>query len=310
MGVDSGLGTFRGRNAGVWPPLKAMQLDFSEMSSPGWFTEDPLLAWAFWCFRYSSYAKSTPHEGYSILSRWGGSMKHGLFSVTSNIDGHWDRTDGVGPERVYEVHGAVTRMQPLTGQGIWTMDAKQLANCKAPAWDLRPGERVMGRTARGWVPAVVGEDGCSLLDEKGEAMRVGGVRRTDDDPDLCRLSADSKLPLTPDGRPARPNVLMFGDWGVDCRVIMRQQDAFQKWLRGLPQGSNLVVLEIGAGTAVRTIRSIAEEAGDRPNATLVRINLDQPNTKGKRAISVGGMGALEALNAIDNALCEIDPRFA
>ena len=41
MGVDSGLGTFRGRNAGVWPPLKAMQIDFTEMSCPQAFEQDP-----------------------------------------------------------------------------------------------------------------------------------------------------------------------------------------------------------------------------------------------------------------------------
>lgn len=40
----AGLGTFRGRNAGVWPPLKAMQMDFSAMSSPDWFDSDPRLA--------------------------------------------------------------------------------------------------------------------------------------------------------------------------------------------------------------------------------------------------------------------------
>merc|ERR1719310_2375533 len=45
MGVDSGLGTFRGRNAGVWAPLRALQMDFSEMSCPSWFEEDPRLAW-------------------------------------------------------------------------------------------------------------------------------------------------------------------------------------------------------------------------------------------------------------------------
>ena len=37
MGVDSGLGTFRGRNAGVWPPLKDLGMDFTEMSTPSHF---------------------------------------------------------------------------------------------------------------------------------------------------------------------------------------------------------------------------------------------------------------------------------
>merc|ERR1719399_1223004 len=91
MGVDSGLGTFRGRNAGVWPPLKAMQVEFPEMSSPDWFEADPRLAWAFWRFRYEAYTTSEPHRGYGILRAWGARCAAGAFSVTSNIDGHWVR---------------------------------------------------------------------------------------------------------------------------------------------------------------------------------------------------------------------------
>ena len=44
MGVDSGLGTFRGRNAGVWAPLKALDRDFSELSCPDVFEEDERLS--------------------------------------------------------------------------------------------------------------------------------------------------------------------------------------------------------------------------------------------------------------------------
>lgn len=31
MGVGSGLGTFRGINAGVWKPLEKYKLDFTQM---------------------------------------------------------------------------------------------------------------------------------------------------------------------------------------------------------------------------------------------------------------------------------------
>jgi len=47
MGVDSGLGTLRGKNAGVGPPLLKRGLDFSEVSDPQWFDDDPHFAWAF-----------------------------------------------------------------------------------------------------------------------------------------------------------------------------------------------------------------------------------------------------------------------
>ena len=100
LGVDSGLGTFRGRNAGVWQPLKAMWRDFSEMVSPSCFDEDARRAWAFWKFRHDNYTSSAPHEGYKLIAEWGASMPRGFFSVTSNIDGHWART--IGAEKTYE----------------------------------------------------------------------------------------------------------------------------------------------------------------------------------------------------------------
>ncbi len=90
-------------SAGVWPPLKAMDLDFSQMSTPSHFTHDPMLAWAFWQFRHNAYTKVQPHPGYDLISSWSRSKPLGVFSVTSNIDGHWQRTAGVGADRLYEV---------------------------------------------------------------------------------------------------------------------------------------------------------------------------------------------------------------
>merc|ERR1719399_1318202 len=115
MGVDSGLGTFRGRNAGVWPPLKTLGMDFSEMSTPSHFDKDPRLAWAFWHFRHQAYTRhSRPHKGYKLLASWAARAKYGCFSFTSNIDGHWEQPEvGLpgGADAVLEVHGALTNLQ-------------------------------------------------------------------------------------------------------------------------------------------------------------------------------------------------------
>lgn len=73
MGVDSGLGTFRGRNAGVWPPLEKLGMRHEEMSTPRHFDDDPFFAWAFWKFRHDAYRineNSRPHAGYGILKKW------------------------------------------------------------------------------------------------------------------------------------------------------------------------------------------------------------------------------------------------
>jgi NAD-dependent SIR2 family protein deacetylase len=128
----------------VWPPLKAMNLDFSEMSTPSHFKDDPYLAWAFWHFRHSAYTKGQPHRGYDLLASWGSSKPLGLFSVTSNIDGHWQRTAGVGEERLFEVHGTLTRMQTVaSGSRLWPTPNEHIDALRVPDWDLVPGEEVM-----------------------------------------------------------------------------------------------------------------------------------------------------------------------
>ncbi|CAK8996429.1 NAD-dependent protein deacylase (Regulatory protein SIR2 homolog) [Durusdinium trenchii] len=305
MGVDSGLGTFRGRNAGVWPPLKAMQMDFSEMSSPDWFDTDPRLAWAFWRFRHQAYTLGEPHRGYSLLAEWGNKMKYGLFSVTSNIDGHWDRTEGVGPAKVWERHGALTRMQCVEDdESIWPTDAKDLTSIEVPEWDLQAGDEVLALVAGAEVPAVVQEDGCSLAVD-GEPVSAKAVRRKDG-PDLLRSLPGSRLPRSREGKPARPNVLMFSDFGVNMRIISEQEQRFNAWLKELPESANLVIVEVGAGKAVPTIRFTSERIMGRfQGASLIRINWDDSDVGRhlqERSISIGGIGALEALTKINELL--------
>ncbi|CAE8581778.1 unnamed protein product, partial [Polarella glacialis] len=50
MGVDSGLGTFRGGHKGVWDGLEAVGLAYEDICQPKWFQEEagePRLAWGF-----------------------------------------------------------------------------------------------------------------------------------------------------------------------------------------------------------------------------------------------------------------------
>lgn len=308
MGVDSGLGTFRGRNAGVWPPLKALKVDFSEMSCPEWFETDPRLGWAFWHFRHQAYTKGSPHAGYDILAKWGGRMPSGFFSVTSNIDGHWERTEGVGPDKVHECHGAVTHMQCVNDDGtIWKTDDMQMEAMELPVWDLRPGEAVevgFHKECVDWQQAIIGEDGATVVSADGNEIAVKALRRPGGI-DLMRVTEMSPLPVKPEtGQPARPNVLMFGDYGVNCDRIHEQEQRFKKWKNSLAREVPLAILEVGAGKAVPTIRNCAQRmAKEFPNSTLVRINWDDsdvPDNLAGRSLSIGGIGALDALSQIDS----------
>jgi NAD-dependent SIR2 family protein deacetylase len=97
---------------------------------------------------------------------------------------------------------------------------------------------------------------------------------------------------------SRPNILMFGDWSwLDGRTAA-QRDRFEEFLQDV-RGRRLLVLELGAGTAVPTIRHTTETLG-RGDACVVRVNPREPDIRAPH-LSIAA-GALEALEGIDRAL--------
>lgn len=118
--------------------------------------------------------------------------------------------------------------------------------------------------------------------------------------DLDALEARGELPTCPKcGALARPNILMFndGDWVAD--VVREQSRRFDAWLAGV-RGRRLVVLEIGAGTALPTIRRMGERIAQRPLTTLVRINPEE--REGDDSTLVLPLGGLQALELIEQSL--------
>lgn len=98
------------------------------------------------------------------------------------------------------------------------------------------------------------------------------------------------------GRLARPNVLMFNDYGWIDRPAEQKTELFSAWAGQNQEG--LLVIEVGAGTAIPTVRRLGEHIAHR----LIRINLREakvmssPNT-----LSLPGT-ALDTLSRIDQAL--------
>eukprot|EP01047_Picozoa_sp_COSAG01_P057449 COSAG01_NODE_6640_length_3566_cov_3.548443_6_plen_255_part_00 len=222
MGVDSGLGTYRGKHAGVWGPLRALGLDYSQAFTPHQFVSDARLAWAFFQHQYRTYTAAAPHAGYDLLARWGAATAHGMFCVTSNVDGHWRRVAGVQPDAVWEVHGSVCSMQYAREgtEAIWPTDiSRDIDRIQVPEWDLRAGESVEVQREEGgpWERATVSGDGRLTArlsaSRVRELPRVHAVRRGPGGPDLCRAAELSPLPTCPAGTDAavRPNVKMFQD---------------------------------------------------------------------------------------------------
>lgn len=101
------------------------------------------------------------------------------------------------------------------------------------------------------------------------------------------------------GKTARPNILMFGDFSWISERSDRQSYRFNHFLYER-RNENLVVVEIGAGTGVPTIRRMTEHIGAQRHVTVIRINLREPYIQ-QPHISIPCAG-LEALRGIDRAL--------
>jgi len=114
--------------------------------------------------------------------------------------------------------------------------------------------------------------------------------------ELETFRARPPLPACPRcGGLARPNVLMFGDDEWLEQRTGAQHDRYLTWRRSL-RGQRLVVIELGAGTHVPTIRLECESAAE----TLIRINPREPQAPAG-AISLP-LCALDALTQIDGCL--------
>ena len=158
-----------------------------------------------------------------------------------------------------------------------------------------------------------GFDAGRILEQHGNLHRYQcsepcGARIWSDDPpdlkiDLAVLEAKGRLPRCPEcGALARPNVLMFGDPAWVAEVTQAQQRRYQQWLASV-RGKRLVVLELGAGKAIATIRMLGERlASERDRVTLVRVNPDA--TDSEDPVVPVRMGALEALRRIEQELPE------
>ena len=235
----SGLPDFRG-NKGFWrayPPLERLGLRLPQMSNPEWFDRDPKFAWGFFAHRYNLYSTTEPHEGFKMLLDWGKRKEHGYFVFTSNVDGHFQKA-GFDDDRVVECHGSINFLQTA---------------------DDRVCEEI-------WpVP-----------------------ENTIYDVDMDKIHLQGELPKGPPNNPvhlARPNILMFGDWKWVGDRTNAQEQRLDNFLASLSKSSScsnkeqsdsldVVVVEIGAGLAVPTVRFFSERvsSSDSYNGVLVRIN--------------------------------------
>ena len=97
------------------------------------------------------------------------------------------------------------------------------------------------------------------------------------------------------GAAARPNILMFGDWSWIADRTASQERLYDEFVAG-QRHKRVVVMELGAGTAIPTIRHASEELGRSIGATVIRINPREGQISSPH-ISLP-CGALEGLRGI------------
>jgi NAD-dependent SIR2 family protein deacetylase len=106
-------------------------------------------------------------------------------------------------------------------------------------------------------------------------------------------------PLCPDCHAvARPNILMFSDWGYRSERSDMGRRAFEEFLGRISQrGRTLAIVEIGAGSAVPTVRMTSESIARSMNAKVLRINPREPHIDPSLGwgLPVGGLEGIESL---------------
>ncbi len=139
-------------------------------------------------------------------------------------------------------------------------------------------------------------DFLQCLDDCGAGIVPAGEEAVIVDESTMR--AGEPLPRCPAcGSLARPNILMFGDFGWDASRTQQQEARFRRWLRSIGS-ARLVIVEIGAGSAIPTVRRTCEALGELPGATLIRINPGEPEVpSGHLGLLLGALAALEAVSA-------------
>jgi len=100
-------------------------------------------------------------------------------------------------------------------------------------------------------------------------------------------------------RVARPNVMMFDDYGWLCDREKRQRKRFESWKRKVrDRNMKVLMIEIGAGTTVASIRRISEQLYNKDLylPEFIRINprdIDVP--EGATCIQAGGLEGITQL---------------
>eukprot|EP00727_Mastigamoeba_balamuthi_P006795 m51a1_g2736 hypothetical protein (505) ;mRNA; f:900622-902290 len=296
------------------PAYTRAGLAYRDICNPRWVHDDPELFYGFWGHCFNLYRDTRPHAGNDIVCSWrdrrfgedpefarrwaeaaGQGARVGtarFFCLTSNVDRH-SLASGVarGTGELREIHGSLERWQ-----------------CAAPGECRRPGAT--------W-PAPKGfrfnVDEETMRAPEGWPLQTAAEET---------FGWETNWPRCPHCLgPARPAVLMFDDFDWIDPVDAENKTCYKGWREAvrthlkLHPTSRVVIIEIGCGTRVQTIRMMTEELLEKTAAgrcSLVRINPDPSDCK-YRGFNMGNVHLIRAdglwtLRAIDELMRSAQPQ--
>jgi len=283
--ADSGLAVYN--DIADIPAYHELGLGYRDLCNPCWIRRDPELFYGFWGKCLNDYRDTKPHAGYNIIHKW----KQQLFSpdrhkeaayfpnefntkftkkwekryeipisrdvgpffiYSSNVDNH-PVTAGFSSDELHEIHGSIETWQ-----------------CEG---DCVEAESCFDALDKGLLWKIP-KDFRFDVDEK--TMRV-----IDNEPDNSDLIWRQHTKCKFCDKKARPSILMFGDGGwVDEKPPSSKYEMWQQMmLKRVNAGKKLVILEIGCGTKISSVRNNDEILSFKcrdGGVSFIRVN---PNPK-------------------------------
>ena len=276
MGCDSGLPDYRSNN-GFWKNYKRnifKNMTLYEMSQSKWFKNNPSKAWGFYEHRKLLYNNCKPHNGFNILKEY-------CDNNNSNNNNN-NNNDSNGREYFYMTSNIDS--QCITA-GFNEKNVFQTHGCLNY---IQCSNYYRCRNNN-----IIKFDKCIRYDEN-----TFDITNMDDIP-KCKYC----------GNIMRPNVSFFTDSvkTFNSKRVCEQKETFLKWLnKYIKKGINnpkLIVIEIGCGNSIHSLKWESQYLKTFNNITLIRINpnisINDINNK-SRHIHLK-LKANIALNSIFNA---------
>ena len=335
--ADSGLPVYG--DIANQPVYKQKGLTYKDICSTTTLQSNPDEFYGFFGHTANMYRDTEPHFGYDILLKWRNDILNNeknkeftslfhdtlkeklntivpeyssklqedimnsipgpFFSYTSNVDGHF-RKKGFKESEIEEMHGCID---------FWQCSDPESCNSNDSWWWWLPNEyRFEIDTNTMEAPNIK----SSYIHKNilPESDNPTGFHR-DNEENFGLKSFIMNHPICIHcGNQARPNIVMFNDDRFVDGIHTSHYLEWEQSVNDLQDNANIVILEIGCGMSVPSIRVHTEQLlRDWKSSSLIRINpidtelnfIDKTSENIDRFIPITGNG-LECLNEINNKL--------